>query len=267
MAYEFVDLEIEQRVATITLNRPDRLNALNAELQAELIDAIATVSRDEHDVRCVVVTGAGRAFCAGADTTRMAGGPQERASRTAEDVRRGFRTAQALILGLHRLEMPTIAMVNGDAVGAGMDIACVCDLRTMAETARFMVAYRRVGLIPGYGGAWLYPRRLGLSKAAEMMFTGNFMTAAEAKQTGAVVHVAPAAQLREQTMTLAQQIADGPPISLRLMKQLMYKGLEMDLETVMQMTATGSAITISSEDHREAVSAGREKRAPQFTGR
>jgi enoyl-CoA hydratase/carnithine racemase len=259
--------EVKDRIATITMNRPDRLNALSADLQEQMIDVIGQLARGEEDVRCVILTGAGRAFCAGGDTTRMAGGVQEQAPRTGEDIRRSFRTAQALILGLHRLEMPTIAMVNGDAVGAGLDLACVCDLRTMSERARFMVAYRNVGLIPGYGGAWLYPRRMGLSKAAEMMFTGEFMSAAEALQAGAVSRVAPLEELQDVTMTLARRIADGPPISLRLMKMLLYKGLEMDLETVMQMTATGSAITLSSEDHREGVTALREKRPPNYAGR
>lgn len=265
--YETVDLQIESRVARITLNRPERLNALSAQLTQELGDAIETVASSDQDVRCLILTGAGRAFCAGGDTGGMSGGNQERDRGGAEGIRRSFRGAQRVILGLHRLEIPTIAMVNGDAVGAGFDLALVCDLRTMAETARFMVAYRRIGLIPGWGGAWLYPRRLGLTKAAELMFTGDFLSAAEAQQHGVVNRVAPADQLEQVTLELAEKIASGPPISLRLMKQLLYKGMQMDLETAMQIAATGSSITLSSEDHREGVTALREKRPAEFRGR
>ena len=267
MDYETVQLQIEDRIARITLNRPERLNALSPQLTEELGSVIEEVATTGEDVRCVLLTGAGRAFCAGGDTGGMAGGGQERDRGGPEGIRRSFRGAQRVILGLHRLEVPTIAMVNGDAVGAGFDLACVCDLRTMAETARFMVAYRRIGLIPGWGGAWLYPRRMGLSKAAEMMFTGDFMSAQEAQQYGFVSRVAPADQLEDVTMELAGKIASGPPISLRLMKQLLYKGLQMDLETAMQMAATGSSITLTSEDHREGIAAMRDKRPAEFRGR
>ena len=264
------DVLMEKRsdgTAVVTLNRPESLNAMSGDLQRLLAETLTQAAADR-TVRCVVLTGAGRAFCAGGDTGGMAGGTQERADRHgAEDIRRSFRGAQRVVLGLHRLEVPTIAMVNGDAVGAGFDLALVCDLRTMAETARFMVAYRRIGLIPGWGGAWLYPRRMGLTRAAEYMFTGDFISAAEAQQYGVVNRVAPAAELEATTMELAARIASGPPISLRLMKQLLYKGLQVDLETAMQMAATGSSITLSSEDHREGVAAMREKRPAEFRGR
>jgi enoyl-CoA hydratase/carnithine racemase len=268
MAYETVLLEIDNRIARITLNRPERLNALSGQLTEELGDAIEEVASTDQDVRCLILTGAGRAFCAGGDTGGMAGGNEQREDRrSGEGVRRSFRGAQRVMLGLHRLEIPTIAMVNGDAVGAGFDLACVCDLRTMAATARFMVAYRRIGLIPGWGGAWLYPRRLGLTKAAELMFTGDFLPAAEAQQYGFISAVVPVEDLEAVTMELAGKIVSGPPISLRLMKQLLYKGMQMDLETAMQMAATGSSITLSSEDHREGVAAMREKRPAAFVGR
>jgi enoyl-CoA hydratase/carnithine racemase len=267
MAYELLDLDIADRIATLTLNRPERLNALSPQLTDELADALATLARGEEDVRCVVLTGAGRAFCAGGDTGGMPGGAQERPRRTGEEIRRSFRGAQSVILGLHKLEVPTIAMVNGDAVGGGFDLACACDVITAAESARFMVAYRRIGLIPGSGGAWLYPRRLGLNKAAELMFTGDFMPAAEGYRLGMVSLLAPLDALREKTMELAARIASGPPISLRLMKLLLYRGQQMDLETAMHMAALGSSITLASEDHVEGITAMREKRPASFKGR
>jgi enoyl-CoA hydratase/carnithine racemase len=152
-------------------------------------------------------------------------------------------------------------------VGGGFDLACACDVITAAESVRFMVAYRRIGLIPGWGGAWLYPRRLGLNKAAELMFTGDFMPAAEGQRLGMISLLAPGEELREKTMELAARIASGPPISLRLMKLLLYRGQNMDLETAMQMAALGSSITLSSEDHVEGIAAMREKRAASFKGR
>lgn len=267
MAYETVQLDIQDRIARITLNRPERLNALSPQLTEELGAAIEEVRDTAEDVRVLILTGAGRAFCAGGDTGGMAGGAGQRDRGGAEGIRRSFRGAQRVVLGIHRLEIPTIAMVNGDAVGAGFDLACVCDLRTMAEHARFMVAYRRIGLIPGWGGAWLYPRRMGLTKAAEYMFTGDFISASDANAMGFISRVAPADGLEAATLDLANKIASGPPISLRLMKQMLYKGMQMDLETQMQIAATGSSITLSSEDHREGVTALREKRTPQYTGR
>jgi enoyl-CoA hydratase/carnithine racemase len=267
MPYNTLLVDRVDRIQIVTLNRPERLNSLSAELTEELGGLLAELARSEDDVRCLILTGAGRAFCAGGDTGGMPGGAGERPARSAEDVRRGFRGAQSVVLGLQRLEIPTIAMVNGDAVGAGFDLACACDLRTAAQNARFMVAYRRIGLVPGWGGAWLYARRLGLSKAAELMFTGDFMPAEEGFRLGMINRISTSEDLRADTMALAERIASGPPISLRLMKQMLYRGLSMDLETSMLMAATGSAITLLSEDHREGIGAFREKRTPEFKGR
>jgi enoyl-CoA hydratase/carnithine racemase len=267
MAYETLLVETKDRICTITMNRPERLNALSQELTLELGDVTQEIARSGEDIRCVVLTGAGRAFCAGGDTRGMAGGQEQRAPRSNEDIRRGFWAAQRMIQGFIKLEVPTIAMVNGDAVGAGFDLACACDIVTASENARFMVAYRRIGLIPGYGGAWLYQRRIGLNKAAELMFTGDFMPAAEAYRIGMASFVCPREELESRTWDLASRIAAGPPISLRLMKILLYRGDQTDLDTAMQMAAFGSSITLSSEDHREGVTAMREKRQANYIGR
>ncbi len=264
-----LDKDAHEHIARITLNRPDRLNALNAQMGLEVVQAIEDVA-DDDEMRVLVLTGAGRGFCSGADTGGMAGGqlPGEHSGlRGSEELRRGFRTAQRMILGLQRMEKPTIAMVNGVAVGAGFDLACACDIRIGSPNARFMVAYVRLGLFPGYGGTWLYPRVLGsVPKAAEMLFTGDFMEAEEARQYGLLNRLVDAEELEGATMEMARKIAQGPPIAIRLAKLMLYKGLEFDLETAMQMAAATETITLTSQDHQEGLAAFREKRQPRFIG-
>jgi enoyl-CoA hydratase/carnithine racemase len=264
-----LDRDPQEHIARITLNRPDRLNAINQQMGAELVEAIESLAQDD-EVHVVVLTGAGRAFCSGADTGGMVGGQvqgQHAADRGAEEIRRGFRTSQRMILGLHRMEKPTIAMVNGAAVGAGLDLACACDIRLGSPSARFMSAYVRIGLFPGYGGAWLYPRVLGsVAKAAELLFTGDFIEAEEALQHGLLNRLVDVEELDGATMDMARKIAQGPPIAIRLAKLMLYKGLEFDLETSLQMAAAAETITLTSQDHREGVDAFREKRKARFTG-
>jgi enoyl-CoA hydratase/carnithine racemase len=264
MPYETILVEKKEGIEVLTLNRPERMNSLNEKLAAELVQALQEVNRDD-EIRVLVLTGAGKGFCAGADVGGMSAG--ERESKGAEEIRRGFRNIQGVILGLHRLEKPTVAMVNGAAVGGGFDLACACDLRTGSENARFMVAFTRIGLFPGWGGTWLYPRIVGVPKAAEMLFTGDFLEAKEAERLGLLNKLVPAAELEKETMSLARRIANGPPIAIRLAKLQLYKGLEMDLETALQVAAACETITLTSEDHKEGVAAFREKRPPRYKGR
>jgi len=262
MSFETILLEKKEGIGVLTLNRPERLNAFNEKMEAEFVQAIQDVGKDD-EVRVLVVTGAGKAFCAGADVGRMSG---ESRPKGAEEFRRGFRNIQGIVLGLQRLEKPTMAMVNGSAVGGGFDLACACDLRTGSEYARFMVAFTRIGLFPGWGGTWLYPRILGIAKAAELLFTGDFLEAKDAERFGLLNRLIPAADLEKETMSLARRIANGPPIALRLAKMQLYKGLEMDLETAMQVAAACETITLTSQDNKEGVAAFREKRPPQYKG-
>jgi enoyl-CoA hydratase/carnithine racemase len=273
MATAYKTVLVEKReaegIALLTLNRPERLNAIDRELQRELGDALEQVGADD-GVRVVVLTGAGRAFCSGADVAGMAGGggAHDAGAGGAEALRRGFRGPQRLILGLHRMEKPTIAMVNGAAVGAGFDLACACDLRVGSPQARFMVAFTRIGLFPGYGGTWLYARALGsIPKAAELLFTGDWLEAEEAHRHGLLNRLVPAEALEAETMALAQRIAEGPPIAIRLAKMHLYRGLEYDLDTALLMAAASETITLTSEDHREGMAAFREKRKPVYRGR
>ena len=265
----FLDTACEGRIATVTLNRPARRNALSASLLDLLGDLIERV-RDDDRVRVLVLTGSGGAFCAGADFTEMtrgaSAGPHALGQGGADALRRGFAGAQRVILGLQRLEKPVIAAVDGVAAGAGFDLACACDIRIASTRARFMTSYVKLGLFPGYGGTWLYPRLLGMARAAEMVFTGDELSAVEAERAGLVNRVVAPEDLAEEVEALAGKIADGPPIAMRLAKMLMYRGMEVDLETAMHMAAAAEPITLSSRDHLEGLAALREKRAPEFRG-
>ena len=257
-------------IARLTLNRPDRLNAINDQMQVEIADAVAQADADP-DVRVLIITGAGRAFCAGGDMNQLGGASNGNGSGSgwtsgnADQVRRSFRLAQDMILGVQRCEKPVIAMVNGVATGAGLDLACACDIRIGTPRSRFMSAYVRIGLFPGFGGTWLYPRTMGsLGRAAEMLFTGEFLEAEEAYRLGFLNRLVDEEDLEATTLAMAERIAAGPPIAIRLSKMMLYKGLEFDLETAMKMAAAGETITLTSQDHVEGVAAFREKRAAEY---
>jgi enoyl-CoA hydratase/carnithine racemase len=263
------DVNSEYGFATLTLNRPDRLNSLSNDLLQSLSDALDEVAADD-SIRAVIITGAGRAFCAGADTDEMVGGsgdgPHKPGPGGPEALRRGFELARKVILGIYEMEKPVIAAINGTAVGAGFDLACACDIRIASDTARFMAAYIHVGLFPGYGGTWLYPRLVGPAKAAELMYTGNFLEIDEAQSLGFVNDVVPGEDLIATAEKMARRIAAGPPIAIRLAKMMMRRGSSIDLETSLEMSAAVEAITLSSEDHVEGMLALREKRRPEFKG-
>jgi len=264
-----LDVNHDHGFATITLNRPDRLNSLNNDLLESLADTLDVVAADD-SIRAVILTGAGRAFCSGADTDEMVGGsgdgPHKPGPGGAEALRRGFKLARKVILGIYQMEKPVIAAINGSAVGAGFDLACACDIRVASNTARFMAAYIHVGLFPGYGGTWLYPRIFGTAKAAELMYTGNFMEVDEADRLGFLNSVVSEDDLINTAEKMARRVAAGPPIAIRLAKTMMRRGMSMDLETSLEMSAAVEAITLSSNDHAEGMVALREKRRPDFKG-
>ncbi|MDA1128667.1 MAG: enoyl-CoA hydratase-related protein [Chloroflexi bacterium] len=269
--YQYVILEKDpvEHIARLTINRADRRNALNDEATDEMGQAIEEVS-DDDDIRVMILTGAGGSFCAGGDLNTLKGGadPGVLVSENSDDIRRGFRGSHKMILGLQRMEKPVIAMINGTAVGAGFDLACACDIRIASPAARFMVAYVRIGLFPGFGGTWLYPRTLGsMGKAAELLFTGDFLEADEAYRLGFLNRLVDEDELESTTMQMARKIATGPPVTIRLSKLMLYKGLEFDLETALKMAAAAETITLTSRDHEEGAQAFREKRKPNYEGR
>ena len=257
-----------ERIATLTLNRPDRRNALNDIMQDKIGDALEDVA-DDDSIRVLILTGAGRVFCAGGDLEQLRGGsePGTWVTDNVDDIRRSFKRTQRFMLALQRMEKPVIAMTNGAAVGAGFDLTCGCDIRIGTPRSRFMLAYVRIGLFPGFGGTWLYPRMLGsIGKAAEMLFTGDFMEAEEAHRLGFLNHLVAEDELASTTWEMAKKIANGPPIAIRLSKLMLYKGLEFDLETAMQMAAAAETITLTSKDHIEGTAAFRESRQPNYEG-
>lgn len=264
MSFETIILKKDEHVTTITMNRPDKMNALNRTMLFELIAAIDDVNSDK-DVRVVILTGAGKVFCSGADVSD--GGKSSGLAGTPVQTHRNLRESyQGVSLGLQRLEKPTVAMINGAAVGAGCDFAFACDLRVGSEKAKFRNSFVKVGLIPGGGGTWLYTRLLGLGRGLEFMFTGDFLEAEEALRIGVLNKLVPVDQLESATMELARKIAANPPIAVRLSKMLAYRALEMDLESALELSAACQSIALSSDDHREGVNAFMEKREPRFKG-
>jgi enoyl-CoA hydratase/carnithine racemase len=263
--FETVIIKKEGHIATITMNRPDKMNALNTQMLREMVAAIDEIASND-DVRVVVLTGAGRVFCSGADISES--GKASGLSGTPVEMHHNVRNSyQKVALGLQRLDKPTIAMVNGAAVGAGCDFAFACDMRVGSEKARFRNGFVRVGLIPGGGGTWLYTRLMGLGRGLEFLFTGDFLEAEEAERIGVLNKIVPADDLERETMELAQKIANNPPLAVQMSKMMAYKALESDLEAALEQAAACQALALSSEDHREGVDAFIEKREAHFKGR
>lgn len=264
MDYETIRFEAHGPVVQVTLNRPERLNALNLRMSDEVLDAIDRVRRDP-DLRVLVLTGEGRAFCAGGDV-RTPG--EVGARRTAMEARDWLRElGQRLPLTLQQLERPVIAAVNGIAAGGGLDLACACDFRIASDEATFTSIFARIGLFPGTGGCWLLPRIVGIEKACELIWLGTTIDAAEALRIGLVGRVVPAATLLETAHELAGRLAQMAPSAIRLSKTAIYRGLQQDFATALEWAATAESITLTSEDHQEGLAAQRERRPPRFHGR
>lgn len=254
------------RIAVLTLNRPRTRNAFDDDVADALVAACERVDRDM-SISCVVLTGAGPSFCSGGNVKTMHARAGMFAGSSAE-MRRAYRYGiQRIPLAFHGLEVPVIAAVNGPAVGAGCDLALMCDIRVAAETAVFAESFVRLGLVSGDGGAWLLPRAIGASRAYEMTLTGDSIDAQRALQWGLVSAVYPAERLLEEAMALAARIAAHPPHSLRLNKRLLRESERMTLAQSLELAASLQSIVQHTEDLREGVAALLEKRKPQFRGR
>ncbi len=263
----FVRVEIDSHVATLTLDAPQRRNAISTFEDCEEVVAACRALAANREVRCVIVTGADPGFCAGGDVKGMRDRTGIMAARGPAELRENYRRGiQRIPLALWELDLPTIAAVNGPAVGAGLDLACMCDIRIASERATFAESFARVGIIPGDGGAWLLPRTVGLSMAAEMSFTGDALDAAQALAARLVSRVVAHAELLLAARALAARIARNPPDVLRMTKRLLREGQRMDLPSLLEMSAAFQAIAQETADHREAVAAMLEKREPRFAG-
>lgn len=259
---DLLKFEIADGVATITLNRPEKMNAFTGEMMEEWLAALENC-RIHPEVRAIVMTGTGRAFTTGGDVEGFGAS----ANRTPQGIRDHLvGGSQRLIRKIAQIDKPVIAALNGLATGGGLDIALACDIRFAAESARFAETYAKMGLIPGMGGAYLLPRIVGVAKALELFWSCDWVDAREAERIGLVNKVFPDAELMSAALAFARKAADGAPLAVQTIKRLVHAGLAQDLTTALDMVATEMTVVRSSEDHKEALAAFKEKRTPRFTG-
>jgi 2-(1,2-epoxy-1,2-dihydrophenyl)acetyl-CoA isomerase len=263
MEYRWILYKREGGVATIILNRPRALNALNAEMIEEILDAVKKTAEDK-EVKVLILTGAGRAFCFGADISEFR---QAQKTPSTNSPFALLAKSQEIIRGLVNLPLPTIAALNGFATGLGLDLALACDLRIAAERAKLGEAFVAMGLVPDGGGTFFLPRLVGLAKAAEMIFTGEPLSASQAERIGLVNRVVPSQNLEKSAQELANKLARGPSLAISLAKKALWKNLQGDLDTALKIEAETQKICLESEDHLEAVKAFIEKREPTFRGK
>jgi 2-(1,2-epoxy-1,2-dihydrophenyl)acetyl-CoA isomerase len=256
----------EGRVAVVTLNRPERLNALTRTMMRALLAELAACASDEA-VGCVVLTGAGNAFCAGGDVRVQADTASRGADQTPERRADDLRTSMEASRLLHEMPKPTIAMLNGVAAGAGFSLALACDLRIAGESARLTTAFAKVGLSGDYGGTWFLTRLVGPALARELYFTSDVLDARRIEALGLANRVVPDAALEAETMALAARLADGPAVALRYIKRNLNVADTGSLAQSFDSEAFGMLRCRESEDHKEASRAFVEKRAPVFKGR
>jgi enoyl-CoA hydratase/carnithine racemase len=264
----FTDLryEVEGALATITLDRPDAHNAYSAEMVESLVGALDAAETDDA-VRCVVLTGAGRSFHAGGDLKKMrdhsgmfAGGPSQLRRQYIDGI-------QTIPRRIAQFDKPIVAAINGAAIGAGLDLACMCDIRIVSRAAKLGSTFVKVGLVPGDGGAYFLARTVGFSRALGMVLTGRLVAADEALAMGLVHEVADPDALLATARRWAEQIAANAPLAVRLTKRAAYRSWDLDVDTALELAASFQGMVQTTEDHREAVAAILDKRPPVFKGR
>src|SRR5437868_10282417 len=250
-------------VATLVMNRPDRLNALNTKLVMALASALRCIAKDE-SVRVVLLAGAGRAFCSGGDLAMIAEGRQ---SGEAKDLELLLGSGMEAVLAMRTMPQPVIAVVNGAAAGAGMNLALAADIRIAAEEATFGQNFAKVGLFPDVGGTYFLPQLVGPAKAAELFYSGDMIDAKTALQLGIVNRLVPGAQLEAEVRSLAQKIAQGPPLAIRAVKRNLFSSEKERLEKALEQEVQEQVRCYLSEDCQEGIRAFLEKRSPQFRGK
>jgi 2-(1,2-epoxy-1,2-dihydrophenyl)acetyl-CoA isomerase len=256
---------VKDGVAVLTLNRPERLNAMSGPMLDGLLEALPRLASSA-DVGVIVLTGAGRGFCAGGDVKAMAEG-REMAGETLEDRAQGLRARMEVSRWLHELPKPTIAMVRGAAAGAGLSLAMACDMRIASDTAKFATAFARVGYSGDFGGSFFLTQLVGTAKARELYLTADILDAPQALGLGLVNRVVPDVRLEDETMTLATRLARGPRVAFRYIKRNMNAAETGTLAQVLDLEAWHHTRTGQTEDHREATRAFVDKHEPTFRGR
>jgi enoyl-CoA hydratase/carnithine racemase len=256
----------ENRVATITLNRPTKLNAYSEVMVHEIIAALCD-ARDDDEVRAVIITGAGRGFCSGGDISRDFQYPARYRGHRMEALLEMRENMHQLVTLLRRFDKPVIAAINGAAVAGGLTLALSCDFRIAGESAKLGDTSHKFALIPDEGGAYLFPKFMGLEKALKMSLFSEVYPAHKAKELGLVTEVVPDSELMPTARGWAEALADGPPIAIRMTKRMMYKQQTMDLENALEDAALAIMVTNYCEDVKEGTTAFHEKRKPTFKGR
>jgi enoyl-CoA hydratase/carnithine racemase len=264
----------ENKIATITLNRPEKANAFSTEMLQGWVKYLE-MARDDEDIRVIVVTGNGNTFCAGGDIDAFKkGGFLQGEQQFPEDISPALQRKNSLMKNIHRvaltledIDKPVICSLNGPAMGAGLDMALMCDIRIASDKAVFAESYVKIGLVPGDGGAYYLPRLVGVSKALEMLWLGETMDAAEALRIGLVNKVVPDKELKQLTREFALRLANGPALAIQMTKRAVYSGLKTDLRTALDMISSHMAIIAESADHKEGIKSFLEKRNPNFKGK
>lgn len=264
MTYQCLLYDVQDRIATLTLNRPERLNALGGTLREDLYDAV-TKSAADPNVGVLVITGAGRGFCSGGDVKSMSERERSGQAPSASDKLSMLR--DRVVLAMRDCPKPVIAAINGAAAGAGMNLALACDMRIASSAAKFSQAFVKRGLAPDWGGSWFLPRIVGKAKACELIFTGDSIDAAEALRLGIVNAVVAPEALMDETYKLARKIADGPPVAIALCKRAIHHNEDVDLRAGLEFETFAQDLCRETEDSKEGVRAFMEKRAPEFRGR
>jgi len=264
--YQQIIFTKQNRVATITLHRPEKLNAYSEVMVHEILAALGN-ARDDEEIRAVILTGSGRGFCSGGDISRDFQYPGRYRGHALESMLEMRENMDQLVTFLQRFDKPTIAAVNGPAVAGGLTLALSCDFRIAAESAKLGDTSLRFALIPDEGGAYLFPRFMGLERALKMSLFSEVYSAREAKDLGLVTEVVPDAELMTAARRWAGQLADGPPLAIRIAKRMMYKQLTMNLENALEDAALATLAVNYTDDVKEGIAAFHEKRKPDFKGR
>jgi len=266
MSYSQILFEKDGAVATVTMNRPEKLNAYSEIMVHEILAALAD-ARDDDSIRAVVLTATGRGFCSGGDISRDFQYPARYRGHRLESMLEMRENMHALIRFLYRFDKPVIAAINGAAVAGGLTLALACDFRIAAESARLGDTSLKFALIPDEGGAYFFPRAMGIDRALKMSLLSEIYPARQALELGLVTEVVADAELMDRARALSQKLAEGPPIAMRLTKRMMYKQRTMELDNALEDAAMATLVSNYTEDVKEGTAAFHEKRKPRFQGK